>query len=140
MTTLTDFLLARYAEIEAMAREVIADGDADELGRWEWVEYPYEGGSPQPLGSLAESKSGYDPDWSWARLVNRYDPAYVLAECEAKRRIVEEHYYMPRHESRDFGFEDGNCVTCRRQGPCVTLRLLALPYADHPEYDERWRP
>ncbi len=47
---------------------------------------------------------------------------------------------MPRHESRDFGFEDGNCVTCRTQGPCVTLRLLALPYAGHPDYQPEWRP
>lgn len=64
----------------------------------------------------------------------------IERECEAKRRIVEEHYFMPRHESRDFGFEDGNCVTCRKQGPCTTLRLLALPYADHPDYREEWRP
>ena len=25
-------------------------------------------------------------------------------------------------------------------GPCVTLRLLALPYAAHPDYREEWAP
>jgi hypothetical protein len=24
--------------------------------------------------------------------------------------------------------------------PCLTLRLLALPYADRPGYREEWRP
>jgi hypothetical protein len=139
MTTLTDFLLARYAEIEAMAREVIADGDADELGRWEWVEYPYEGGSPQPLGSLAKGTSGYDPDWSWTRLVNRYDPAHVLADIEAKRRIVELH--TPDHECTD-GSESypGVFAGDGSMEVCDSLRLLALSFASHPEYDERWRP
>jgi hypothetical protein len=58
-------------------------------------------------------------------------PSRVLAEVEAKRRIVEEaDRYSPELEYGDNGewaFE-------------VTLRLLALPYADHPDYDEAWRP
>jgi hypothetical protein len=24
--------------------------------------------------------------------------------------------------------------------PCQTLRLLALPYADHPDYRPEWKP
>lgn len=24
--------------------------------------------------------------------------------------------------------------------PCPTLRMLALPYADHPDYRQEWRP
>jgi len=59
----------------------------------------------------------------------------VFAECKAKRRIVE--WAAPvltnwpgaaagaRHVS-----DDGLDV----------LRILALPYADHPDYDEEWRP
>ena len=62
-----------------------------------------------------------------------------LAECEAKRRIVERH--------RGFGFDEewapeGYCGECEGtlSSPCATLRLLALPYADHPDYREEWRP
>ena len=50
-------------------------------------------------------------------------PTRWLAECAAKRRIVE--WHQP----------DDVC-----DDACHTLRLLALPYADHPDYDESWRP
>jgi hypothetical protein len=66
-------------------------------------------------------------------------PARVLAECDPKRRIVREHV------TKLFG--DGTfCPTCtdtERRLPvryCATLRLLALPYADHPVYRAEWRP
>jgi hypothetical protein len=66
-----------------------------------------------------------------------------LTECEAKRRIVALH-------SHDV-FERFSPTTylCREcgntdYGPvfnwCMTLRMLALPYADHPDYQESWRP
>jgi hypothetical protein len=39
------------------------------------------------------------------------------------------------------------CMACDVQGqgegphyPCLTLRLLALPYADHADYRQEWRP
>ena len=56
-----------------------------------------------------------------------------LAECEAKRRIVELHTN-----------QGGSCGTCTDSDyaglvddwPCPTLRALALPYADR----EEWRP
>jgi hypothetical protein len=52
--------------------------------------------------------------------IARHDPARVLAECEAKRRIVEW-----------YGEEPG------RVGPA--LGMLAAVYADHPEFREEWR-
>jgi len=57
--------------------------------------------------------------------IARWDPARVLAEVEAKRRIVDEwasEYYEHRAAL-------GRAV-----------RLLALPYAEHPGYREEWRP
>jgi hypothetical protein len=72
-----------------------------------------------------------------------------LAECEAKRRIIELHHAI---EVRDWN-PQGYCAECTDSGwveavdgaypvgmPCRTLRLLALPYADHPDYREEWRP
>lgn len=53
----------------------------------------------------------------------RWAPARVLTECASKRQIVELHS-TPEE---------------RRTGqPCTTLRLLALPYAEHPDYRVEW--
>lgn len=56
------------------------------------------------------------------------DPKRVLAECEAKRWIVE--------VSTTTVKSHGLCTRCVT---CITVRLLALPYADHPDYDPKWR-
>jgi hypothetical protein len=81
--------------------------------------------------------------------VSAADP-FVLADLAAKRRIVKEHRaeeacsYHPKASEYPFG-----CTTCHRDpecgyvmalGWCQTVRLLALPYAGHDGYDERWRP
>jgi hypothetical protein len=85
-------------------------------------------------------------EWQGAVHIARHDPARVLADVEAKRQIIEQHEpatvsYLP---SRERG-----CVTCStaqtwdaqaNEANCQTLRLLALPYADHPEYRDEWRP
>ena len=76
--------------------------------------------------------------------IARHDPARVLAEIAAKRQILDEH----------FNVNEGSCGTCvegkwgypthggslPQDYPCPTLRLLALPYADHPDYRDEWRP
>lgn len=56
--------------------------------------------------------------------IARHDPARVLREVEAKRRIVD---------------------ACERRGLVLSeinwvVRVLALPYADHDDYREVWRP
>lgn len=61
-----------------------------------------------------------------------YEQARVLAECEAKRRIVQMHakpHYCSGPHIDTNGLND----------PCATVMALALPYADHPDYDEAWR-
>lgn len=65
-----------------------------------------------------------------------YKPERYVAECAAKRAIVELH-------------EDvrGSCMTCgaitaigyKEDWPCDTIKALAQPYADHPDFDEAWR-
>ncbi|MEW2351458.1 DUF6221 family protein [Streptomyces sp. NPDC006684] len=72
--------------------------------------------------------------------ITRHDPVRTLAEVEAKRALLELHHEVEDpQEMQDF------CATCDVTGkypeyPCQTLRLLALPYADHPDYREEWRP
>lgn len=67
------------------------------------------------------------------------DATRVLAECEAKRRIIEEAQIAQRslerrlHPATDA--INGHVIALRR-----VVRLLALPYADRPGYREEWRP
>jgi len=68
-------------------------------------------------------------------------PARVLAECEAKRRIIHQHGAGEGHECPD-GFMD-SAETDPHTGwenDCQTLKFLALPYADHPDYRDEWKP
>lgn len=81
-------------------------------------------------------------DWKGSGFVDvsdhiaRYDPARVLADCAAKRAIVELH--RPSDERNRW------CDYCKgtdhAEYPCETSRILAAVYADHPAYDEAWRP
>ena len=67
----------------------------------------------------------------------------VLADCEAKRRIVELHKetLIERLDDEFPGDScDALCVVDNDDFPCVTLRLLALPYSDREGYDPAWRP
>jgi hypothetical protein len=70
--------------------------------------------------------------------------ARVLREIDAKRQILDEHELVPTAPGKEPG-----CAVCVAtpswgpevvSGPCTTLRLLALPYADRPGYREEWRP
>jgi hypothetical protein len=55
----------------------------------------------------------------------------VLREVEAKRQIIDEHHPIDPCDAHDASL---------RSVPCDTLLLLALPYADHPDYRETWTP
>jgi hypothetical protein len=75
-----------------------------------------------------------DDDGGFAALhARRWTPARVLAECDAKGQLVELHP-AGEHDcpGDDRGDDPGRC--------CPTLHLLALPYADHPDYRPEWRP
>ena len=96
--TITEFLLARIAEDEQKARQ----GD--------------------------HRDRGHDIDWaSMAEgdvLIIGTDR--VLAECEAKRRIVALHTSCD-----DVSYGDPST--------CPEMRILASVYADHPDFRAEWR-
>jgi hypothetical protein len=115
--TLTDFLLARIAEDEA------ATVGKDMYG--------------VALGPV-ESADGYaECSISAAR---------VLAECEAKRRIMDLHQDYGCTAAGTEGHETCGerewCYTCGEGSshPCDTLTALALPYRDHSDFRDFWLP
>lgn len=117
--TLTEFLLARLADDERVARGLDDRDDTVESG----LEVHDEPG----LGAeLVISKTR------------------LLAECEAKRRLVELH----SGDAEWCGYSHGGMGTHGDMGygpeplpvDCDTIKVLALPYADHPDYDTAWRP
>ena len=68
--------------------------------------------------------------------IARHDPARVLAEVDAKRRMLAIHHpYVPEPDQACLGCAGGIVWT-----DCPVLRLLALPYASHPDYRAEWRP
>lgn len=81
-----------------------------------------------------------------ARHIARYDPARALAEADAKRQLIKA---ILRYEAKIDG-EWGCCHSadeitagrCEETNPndITALRLLALPYARHPDYRDEWRP
>jgi len=143
--TLTEFLLARVAEDEAAARMVRTpyrlyvdtDGCISEPVRLDWP----DGGA----GQYQQWEPGEDrlPNHhnTWALM---YDPARVLADCEVDRQIVTEHAPRVIRWRDSIDIYDDECQTCHGSEPgvypCNTLRLLALRYADHPDYQEALKP
>lgn len=102
--TLIEFLLARIAEDEVVARAALTDGNSNQIWQvQDWIELDAE--------VLAH--------------VHRHDPHRVLAECEAKRRIVAMWLDEARFPDFDCGWE--------------VLQMLARSYADHPDYCKDWR-
>jgi hypothetical protein len=72
--------------------------------------------------------------------IARHDPGRVFAEIDAKRQIIE----RCRRIIESFGIPEAGSwpdVSRRERSHAnMTLTLLALPYADHPDYDEAWQP
>ena len=63
------------------------------------------------------------------RFLDEFDEDRILAEIEAKRRIIELHQQ---------GDKVDECFICFAVWPCGTLRALALPYANRPGYLKEW--
>jgi hypothetical protein len=68
-------------------------------------------------------------------------PDRIVAECEAKRRIVEHADVVSDMDGRIEGeWGARGSVPWGEDEGVMLLRMLALPYADHPDYRPAWRP
>lgn len=144
MDDLVQFLRARYDEEHLLAIEA-GDGSpaqwtyAPEL-TWNGPEGPREAvvdfqGSAMGYVAVVDPVHGEHGTWQ-ARHIARHDPARVLAEVDAKRRILDS--YLPDATSVDEQINEE-----WRAGSALAddlLHLLALPYVDHTDYQDDWRP
>jgi hypothetical protein len=118
-TTLTDFLLARVAEDEA------------EIG----VLGPYQHDDSAGPNGVGWGEVGAISE------VLMISHARVLAECEAKRRIVEwagRHAHAADEKDPDPATRSFNAGAAWASYNIV--RTLAAVYSDHPDYRSEWRP
>jgi hypothetical protein len=126
MVDLAEFLLARIGEDEAVAGHCSGPG-------WR---YRLCLGIDQVVDAADDDGfvATFDLDMD-AMHAARWNPRRVLAECAAKRRVVE-------FEAGVTGVVEAvrQVVPVSGKPGTTVLRLLALPYADHPGYREEWRP
>ena len=142
--TLTEFLTARLDEDEEVARRASPGG-------WRYGDVESVAGGTlydetrRIADIIYENPEDHDGYWTRHLLepeadangahIARHDPARVLAEVEAKRRIVEAWVRADEaagsYPGTDAGIE---------MGLHEAIALLALPYADHPDYDPDWKP
>jgi hypothetical protein len=130
MDDLVAFLRARLDEDEQVARATPYP--------WPWAEDEDEVGHVWAEGLNLVVKDAYPEN---ARHIARWDPARVLAEVEAKRRILDE--VVPEVDGMDerINGEWGiGSIAEDDYASVPLLKLLALPYAAHPDYREEWRP
>lgn len=142
---LASWLLEQIAEDERLAQESIDMRGGS--GEWSIAEERrVRWGDPSPNPEIlaggkpiAEFNNEYGgPFHAWH--AERWDPVRVLAECDAKRQIIDEHtvYQPPPDVAPPVANTD--CPNCDMATPCPTSRLLALPFADRPGYRQEWRP
>lgn len=74
-----------------------------------------------------------------SRFMVEHDPARVLADIAAKRVLLQLHAPedgVPEHRCKDLDPELG--IRFAYVAVCLTLRLLAAPYAHRPGYNPAW--
>lgn len=137
---ITEFLLARITEDEAVALEAI------------------EGYAPDAWDNPASSGNYFPADIAFW---DRHTPSRVLTECAAKRAIVTQHESRPVLVERDplisSGVDVSHGMTFRMsreiawptereyvkrfgvEPPTAPMvRTLAAVYRDHPDYRQEW--
>lgn len=148
--SIKDFLLARIAEDEALAgAAAISMHGERHTERWDYTSYV--------LGAERDSTEAQD------MFIREFWPARVLAECAAKRAIIETYVPIISHPHPEatrypHAYADDVCQVqigdrfydaayvpeeiARRWDSIFpipgVLQHLAAAYSDHPDYQEGW--
>lgn len=150
MTDIVAFVRARLDEVEADARAAWPGPWAPSDDEYEVLDVGAEAGFVGTLVAEVRTLSGHQQRMT-SRHIARHHPARVLADVEAKRRILAPHKPQPlsKYDRQVWRFKfecASESWTCYGDGadhvewPCETVKLLALPDAGHPDYREEWRP
>jgi hypothetical protein len=132
VTDLASWLLEQIADDEHLARA---------SGGKVWTRDPHETGQRIEGDDIhIYPEGGHDEDQ--AEHIARWDPKRVLAECAAKRRIIEQ---LTTEWADAVGlatpaFPAMSGRVTLSPAAALILRDLALPYADRPGYLEEWKP
>jgi len=131
------------------------DGDPDD---GHWTAYPHAAGhydsDRRPFWLVGTEVAGTWQGWTisetgrhaasgvYAERIARHDPARVLAEVAAKRRILERHAGFDFPCNPDDGPGDyawtPSCDCCHEPWPCPDVRDVAAPYADRKGRKDEW--
>ncbi|MEU0991947.1 DUF6221 family protein [Streptomyces sp. NPDC005953] len=137
MSDLVSFLRARLDEDEQAA--LAASWDDDGSRRWQaHHREQYDGRwvlNDDMDEGVTEVQAQAADDGAVARHIARHDPALVLRDVEAKRKLLDEYTEARDHEGANYEWIGG---WANGLGQAVTL--LALAHADHPDYRPEWRP
>ncbi len=117
MGDIIDFLKARIAEDELQAQQV----SEFTPGGVYWKTFLMEAWAAYSEGGRAADRA--------FKYMGKLSPDYILAECEAKRKIIA-HFERIACGSESSGDQHLEKL----------LFILAEPYAAHHEYREQWRP
>lgn len=125
MDDLIAFLRARLDEDEAIARNaaVLPYGATEWFAGAEGSVFAVEPSQLHVRGAILSLDD-------IGTHIARWDPARVLAEVQAKRRILD-----LADDGGDGGHPDGYWAA-----KVDVIAILALTHAEHPDYREEWRP
>jgi uncharacterized protein YhdP len=97
-----------------------------------------------------EFHTPYERDKHWRGLtvegaelaehIAAHDPARVLREIEAKRRVLRQHEDVRAQVRNPVSAENRRAARVEQGALEDVMRLLALPYADRPGYRQEWAP
>lgn len=161
--TIVEFLLARIADDEAVARRASAVTAVEWVANGSVLMHIADPGIRLAEATATVEHYGMDDAW---RHAERHDPARVLAECQAKRAIIDRetghrtlHKDTPwqsatfsgvdgyelysEHGSLIAAGEDADRLIEQYSDPVTdtpVLRILAAVHADHPDYRDEWQP
>lgn len=89
---------------------------------------------------IAADEAAARGDQGWSARRRGGPPARVLAECEAKRRIIEVECQRACDNVPPSGFTSEDVSSAiRGRADTPALRALAAVYDHHPGYREEWR-
>lgn len=141
-SSLTEFLLARIDEDEAVARAAIRP-EPETRKLWDGREVTevdegvWEAGPPDSYdecrieGTFMTIYDEGGHTGEQARHIARHDPARVLAECEAKRKIIAGLSAAAAVGPMDeWNRADDSLL--------ATIHVLAAVYANHPDFRDEW--